>query len=134
MKYFDIYDNKSVRVKEIIPLDVYTSTQTSSAYDILQYRGNFSVFLAADVANAGSLVVKLQHSVDGSTSWADVAANNGDAAFTTITTSVKGLYALNFNADGCRRYIRVVATMAGGCNSIAFGVYFFGKQPRSIGA
>lgn len=59
MKYFDIYDNKSVRVKEIIPLDVYTSTQTSSAYDILQYRGNFSVFLAADVANAGSLVVKL---------------------------------------------------------------------------
>lgn len=134
MKYFDIYDNKSVRIKEMIPLDVYTSTQTTAVYDILPYRGNFSVFFATDVTNAGTLTVKLQHSVDGSTSFNDVTANNGDTAFTAATTSVKGLYALNFNADACRRYIRVVGTMAGGCNSVAFAVYFMGKQPRTIGA
>lgn len=134
MKYFDVYDSKSVRVKEMIPLDVYTSTQTTSAYDILPYRGNFSIFFTTDVTNAGTLTVKLQHSVDGSTSFADVTANNGATAFTAATTSVHGLYALNFNAEACRRYIRVVGTMAGGCNSVAFSVYFMGKHARSIGA
>lgn len=134
MKYFTIYDNKSTRIETPIPLDVYTSTQTSSAFDIERFKGSISVFFTTDVTNAGTLTVKVQHSVDGSTSFADLAAENGDAAFTVATTSVKGLYALNFNTEKARRYIRIVATMAGGCNSIAFGVYFIGKHGRTIGA
>lgn len=132
MKYFEIYDSKEVRVEELIAMDTYTSTQTGSGIDIAAYEGKISVFVTSDVTNAGTLSIKIQDSADNE-SFADVAAIEA-AAFTVITDAVSGVYALNYDTQKCRKYIRAVCTMAGGCNSVAFSVFSMGKKDRTIGA
>ncbi len=133
MKYFEVYDAKEVRVEELIAMDTYTSTQTGSAIDIAGYEGKISVFVTADVTNEGTLSIELQHSVDGVNAFAGIAAIEA-AAFTVITDAVSGVFALNYDSQKCRRYIRAVCTMADGCNDVAFSVFAMGKKDRTIGA
>ena len=134
MKYFEVYDSKTVRVETFTEQDIYTSTETSDAIDVRDYEGKISVFVIADKANAGTIITHLEQSVNGSTSFTDLVSVEGATNFTTITSSVSGIYALNYNVEASQRYIRAVTTFAAGANSCALTVFFMGKKSRSIGA
>jgi|GEM_PF-960733 len=93
-----------------------TSTLTGSAVLISGYRGVLKIILNSSAATAGTnptLDVKVQHSVDGSTGWADTGS-----AFTQVTT-VAGLQTLGIDTRALHAYIRIIGTI-GGTASPAF--------------
>lgn len=106
-----------IGVAEILAANARTSTATSSGVDSwAQGRSQALVLLLSIGARSGTtptLDVKLQHSDDDS-SYSDVAG----AAFAQKTnTGFAELTARNF-----KRYVRVVATIAGTTPSFTFAV------------
>jgi hypothetical protein len=107
-----------------------TSTLTGTGIDVLDYEGVALVLLntSAGTGTAPTLDVKLQHSDDDST-YADVTSG----AFSQITSvaGTAGVKVMKVNVSDLKRYLRVVATIAGTTPSFDFGVEFVGIKKVS---
>lgn len=99
-----------------------TATGNGTAVDVGTYQGLCHLHLNAGPTNAGTDTIKLQHSEDGSTNWADVDG----AAFAAVTTSASA-QTLTINSDKLRKFVRVVDTLAG-ATSIVRGVTLVGRK------
>jgi len=102
-----------------------TATTNGAAVDVSRFTGIAKAILDASAAGdaAGETAdVKLQHSVDGSTNWADVPG----AAFTQVTNAAGAHQAVMLNTDSLHKYVRVVTTMAGTSPSVTRSVSLVG--------
>jgi len=98
-----------------------TATTNGAAVNVGDYQGIALLTINSGPTNAGTNTVKLQHSDDGSTGWADT----GDQ-FTAVTTS--GLQeSIMVNADKFKKFVRVVDTMAG-ATSVVRSVSLVGRK------
>jgi hypothetical protein len=99
------------QVKDLLPVAAVTSDGNGSAVDLQGLTGEIAVILDVSAPVAGTtptMDVKLQHSVDGSTSWADVTG--GGFAQVSDTASVQKI---SLNKDELRRYVRIVKDISG---------------------
>jgi hypothetical protein len=108
--------------------DRETATVTGSAVDIRQYLGQFEIFSAVGTVSGTTptLAGKIQHSVDGSTSWGDVSG----ATFTQVTAS-DASETITISADSSRGYVRYVGTIGGTSPSFDLAVIAFGQQVKT---
>lgn len=96
------------------------ATANGSAVNLLDYDGLAAVVLnsAAGTGTSPTLDVKLQHSDDGSTGWADITG----AAFAQVTAAAASVQKKVIHAGEVKQYIRAVATIGGTTPVFIFGV------------
>lgn len=85
---------------------------TTNVIDLQGLEGDIQIILDAAAPGADgtkTLALKLEHSANGTTSFADVTGG----AFTSLTTSASK-QVLTINSDDLRRYIRLVTTQGAG--------------------
>lgn len=93
----------------LFALGAQTATANGDAVDLVDYDGNAALIFqtaAPSGTDTPTMALKLQHSADGSTSWADVSG-------ATATYTAAGVDKIVVNTDKCRRYVRAVATISG---------------------
>ena len=95
----------------------------TTAQDVRTYVGITTAILMAIANTAGTLAVKLQDSVNGSTGWADIAG----AAFTSVTAGPSS-QRLAFNVGACRGFVRLSITVTGASASYDMGVVALAKR------
>lgn len=103
-----------------------TATGNGAAVNVGDYQGVALLHLNAGAGDAGTTTVKLQHSEDGTTNWADVPG----AAFAAVGTTASA-QTLKLNADVFRKFVRVVDTLAGGASEISRSVVLVGVKQFS---
>ena len=88
---------------------------TTNIADLQGLEGDIQIILDSDGGASGTrtLAAKIQHSLDGSTSWDDVTGGG----FTSLTTSASK-QVMTLNSDDLRRYIRLVTTQGAGSTYI----------------
>lgn len=103
-----------------------TTTAGLSAVDVTDFEGEVD-FLLHHAAATGTLTptvtAKLQHSVDGSTNWADVTGG----AFAAITGTA-GLQRKRLKVDGLRKFVRLHNTVSGTTPSAILGRVLVGAK------
>lgn len=99
-----------------------TATGNGAAVNAGDYQSFAILALNTGATNAGTSTVKLQHSDDGSTNWADT----GDTFAATGTTA--SYQEIKINADKLKKFVRVVDTLAGGANSVTRSVTLVGRK------
>lgn len=101
------------------------ATLTGEAVDIRDLEGPVLVTQAsgAGTGTTPTLDGKLQHSLDGSTSWADIAG----ATFAQVLEEAS-LQKFALNPNGTRGYIRYVGTIAGETPSFDVTVLIAGMK------
>lgn len=95
----------------------------TTAQDVRTYVGITTAILMAIANTVGTLAVKLQDSVNGSTGWADIAG----AAFTSVTAGPSS-QRLAFNVGSCRGFVRLSITVTGASASYDMGVVALAKR------
>ena len=95
----------------------------TTAVDVRTYVGITTAILMAIATTAGTLAVKLQDSVNGSTGWADIAG----AAFTSVTAGPSA-QRLAFNVGACRGFVRLSITVSGASAAYNVGVVALAKR------
>ena len=95
----------------------------TTAQDVRTYVGITTAILMAIANTVGTLAVKLQDSVNGSTGWADIAG----AAFTSVTAGPSS-QRLAFNVGACRGFVRLSITVTGASASYDMGVVALAKR------
>ena len=87
-----------------------TATGNGAAVDVSRFTGLSKLVLDASATEAADNTadVKLQHSADGATDWADLDL----AVFEQVDNSGASLQELHLNADSLKKFVRVVDTMA----------------------
>lgn len=104
-----------------------TASGNGAAVNVQDFHGLGLLVLNSGVTNSGTNTIKLQHSDDGSTNWADT----GDQ-FTNVTTvAATGQQELLVNVDKFRKFVRVVDTLAGGATSVVRSVQLVGSKQYS---
>lgn len=104
-----------------------TASGNSAAVNVQDFHGLALIVLNSGVTNAGTNTVKLQHSDDGTTGWADT----GEAFAPVTTVAATGQQELLVNVDKLRKFVRVVDTLAGGATSCVRGVALVGSKQYS---
>ncbi len=104
-----------------------TATVTGSAIDTTGYQGSLKLILnsAAGTGTTPTLDVKVQTS-DTTTSgdFADVTG----LAFTQVTDATDSFQQMQVEKGAIKKYIRVIATIAGATPSFAFSVCAVGEK------
>lgn len=100
-----------------------TAAATGAAKDIKDYTGNVKIVLSVLAGGTGSVDVKIQHS--DTTTAGDFVDLDPAVAFTQVTTGASRQEKL-INVDACKRYIRVVGTIATGPQTL--GVDLIGTK------
>jgi hypothetical protein len=106
------------------------------AVDLAKYNGPVLLKVSAPAASSGDTIdFTVQHSEDGSTSWASVPAaslvnpDTGAAAtFSQVTDAAAREETLALKRDNLRRYIRLVATTAGASIDVVFAGIVVGEK------
>jgi hypothetical protein len=107
---------KALAVKPVLVAQSINANVNGPAFDLLPYEDKAIIAL-----NAGALTgtnptldVKIQHSADGSTGWADVVLSpqGTNLSFGQVTTAASAQQ-IEFNTSDLKRYIRAVATVGG---------------------
>lgn len=81
---------------------------TTNIADLKDFEGDIQILLDAGAAGgSGTMTGAIEHSADGSTSWAAVTGGG----FTAVAQSASK-QVLTLNSDNLRRYIRFVGTIA----------------------
>jgi hypothetical protein len=101
-----------------------TATGNGTPVNIGDFHGFAKLVLNSGVVNAGTNTIKLQHSDDGSTGWADT----GDAFAAVTTVAATGQQELLVNCDKYKKFVRVVDTLAGGANATVRAVQLVGNK------
>lgn len=114
-----------VSVTSLAVAATIAATGNGAAVDVGAYHGLAQIVLNAGPTNAGTNVVKLQHSDDGSTGWTDVTG----AAFAAVGTAASE-QSVMFNTDRFKKFVRVVDTLAG-ATSVTRSVSLVGKKQYS---
>lgn len=112
-------------VKVLAAPATVTANGNGAAVDVSQYHSIVLLHAVAAIT-AGENTIKLQHSDDGSTGWADVA--NG--AFAQLTATNKEA-TLKFNSDRFKKFVRVVDTVSGTTPSGVRSVVLVGVTKES---
>lgn len=126
------YISNQIEVKA--SLRVQNSTAAAGAIngtgvDISNYEGAINVVVDAPVAStADTITFTVEHSEDNSAFGAVPAAAlvdaNGDPdTFTVVTDALAVFETLTLKRDQLKRYVRVVATTAGGTINVNFAAY-----------
>ena len=115
---------KAVSVVKLAASATVTATGNGSAVDLQGFDGDLKLVLnASATGGAGqTLDVKVQHSANGTTGWADTGV-----AFAQVTNAAAAFEVLSANAEQFHRYIRVVDTMAGTTPTVTRGVALVGR-------
>lgn len=100
------------------------ATATGTGVDISACKGSIAIILDAAAASAGdTLDVTIEHSDAIGSGYTAVTGG----AFTQVTASAAAQQKLALNADGLKKYIRAVGTIAGnGSESLIFCVHALG--------
>jgi hypothetical protein len=94
------------------------TTLTGSAIDVSAAIGPIAVHVVAGTgAGGGSCALKVQHSVNGSTAWADVTGG----ALCTLEATAR-IRSSRLNSGALRKYIRVIGTVSGSHTAV-YGVF-----------
>lgn len=110
----------------IAPVAAITSTAGLTAVDVTEFEGEVDILLhhaAATGSSTPTITPKLQHSVDGSTNWADVTGG----AFTAITGAA-GLQRKRLKVDSLRKFVRLYNTASGTTPSAVLGCVLVGSK------
>lgn len=106
-----------------------------SAIDISVYQGPLLVKVNAPATTVGTVTFTVEESADGSSSWAAIDAadlidpDTGAAStFTVATTAVANDETLAIRRENVKRYLRVVATTAGGSVDVVFSGHIAGLK------
>lgn len=102
-----------------------TASNNATGVDISRFGGLAKAILnstAAGDAAGETADVKLQHSADNATGWADVP----NAAFAQVTNAAASHQEILVQTDRCKKFVRVVTTMAGASPSVTRGVTLVG--------
>ena len=117
----------------IVPDEHAAGTVNGAAVDCLGFRNMLVTLLVGAMGTSGTVDVKLQDSEDGSTDWQDIDTGNGFGDDAEFTQKVEGTddsleFVGSINLEGCRRYVRAVATVATAASD--FAVLFTLGLPR----
>jgi hypothetical protein len=106
-----------------------TGANNGSAVDLKPYAGKAKLVLNANATEAAdnTLNVKVQDSANGTDDWQDVTG----WAFAQVTNAAASLQVKEVDIDKCRRYIRVVRTVAGSTPQAACSVELVAKLHRT---
>jgi hypothetical protein len=104
--------------KRLEGVEVFTT-----AVDVRTYVGITTAILMAMAVTAGTLAVKLQDSVNGSTGWADIAG----AAFASVTAGPSA-QRLAFKVGACRGFVRLSITVTGALADYDVGVVALARR------
>ena len=101
-----------------------SATDTGAGVKLPSLTGNGYIVLNSSATGGADNTsnVKLQHSDDGATGWADTGV-----AFAAVTNAAASLQALYVSLDQFKRYVRVVNTLAGTTPTVAYAVSLVGK-------
>lgn len=106
------------------------------AVDLLQFQGPVLVSVHAPVASSGDTIAwTVEHSETGVGSWATIGADylvdpdTGEPdTFTGVTDAVAVNEQLALKTENLRRYVRVVATLAGTTISAPLAAFVIGPK------
>lgn len=100
----------------------------TAAVDVSGFSGEARLVLNSSAGEGAShtMTTKLQHSADGSTGWSDVP----DAAFAQVTNAAASFQTLTLNIDKCKKFVRVVDTLAGTTPFFTRSVELLAKADR----
>lgn len=130
------YLPNQLRVEASIPAKSVSATENGAAVDISDTEGSPLVVINSPVASASDTVTyTVQHSYNGTTGWENVPAaalvnpETGNAAtFTQVTDAVAVFETLALKRDSLRRYVRVVATIAGSTVTAIVAAYIIAQR------
>jgi hypothetical protein len=115
------YLPNQLRIEASIPAKSVSATENGAAIDISDTEGSLLVVVSSPVASASDTVTyTVQHSYNGTTGWEAVPAaalidpeTGAPDTFTQVTDAVAVFETLGLKRDSLRRFVRVVATIAG---------------------
>lgn len=99
-------------VIELCANAVRTATPSLAGVDVRKYEGRGQVVFTSSAATAGTtptLNVKLQDATSLNGSYADITG----ATFTEVTDAADITQMISLDFSSCRRFVKVVATIAG---------------------
>jgi hypothetical protein len=114
-------------VQAVAP-QVLSATATSDAIDLIGFNAAALVLNTGAIAGSGDFTAKIQESEDGSTGWADVAAEHLVGA---LPATLEADSVVKQSYIGFRRYIRVVITKNSG-TSIGAGAVIVKGHPADM--
>lgn len=114
----------SLTVRQLAGAKRVTASTNNAAVDISYFTGSALFILdASNTEAAGQTAdIKLQHSADGSTAWADTGIT-----FAQVTSAGTAFQQVMASVDGLRRFVRVAAVLAGTSAAVTYGVAVVGK-------
>jgi hypothetical protein len=122
---------KALAVKAVLPAQSITANVNGPAFDLLPYDDKAIIAMnSGATGGAGqTLDMKIQHSADGATNWADVVVSpqGTNLAFAQVTNAGASSQQIEFNTNDLKRYIRAVATIGGGA-TVAAGVSIIAQK------
>jgi len=101
------------------------ATTNSDAVDVSQFHGlvDFVLTSTATGGEGQTSTVKIQHSDDGSTGWADTGV-----AFDAVDDAEGSVQSVRVSVDQLKKYVRVVTTLDGTDPTVGTGVLLIGSR------
>ncbi len=119
----------------VVPVRI-TATTNGPAVDLLAFDGKAMIALNSGATEGATMTldVKIQHSADGSTGWADATILSGaaqvPAAFAQVTNAAASAQTMDIDISTFHRYIRAVQTLAGTSPAVTAAVSLVAKQRK----
>lgn len=115
---------KAVSVVKLAESAAVTANGNGTAVDLVGFDGDLKLILnASATGGAGqTLDVKVQHSANGTTGWADASV-----AFTQVTNAAASFQELNVTTEQFHRFIRLVDTVGGTTPTVNRGAVLVGR-------
>lgn len=102
-----------------------SATENGAAVDVSDFTGNGHLLLNSSATGGAGQTAdfKIQHSDDGTNNWADAGV-----AFTQVTNAAASYQDLFVSLDQFKKFIRVVATLAGSTPTVTYGLSVVGLK------
>ncbi len=136
MPYMYLANQADVRASLNVQRAAAAGAVNGTAVDIADFTGPLTVTVDAPVASAGDTIdFTVEHSESSTAGFSAVPAaalvdpDTGAAAtFTQVTDAVAVFETLALKREVLRRYVRVVATVAGAAPDVTFAAYVAGSR------
>lgn len=102
-----------------------SASENGAAVDVSAFHGLVDFVLSSSETGGAdeTSTVKIQHSDNGSTGWADTGV-----AFAAVTNAAASLQVVTASVDGLKKYVRAVHTLAGSTPNVTSAVLMAGKR------